>query len=585
MRAAEGGIERRAPVVVADSSTLAPLRSALQAQSAPEELAVAASMSLTCRVVDEYGRGVKGAEVWADDGEYRLRGTTRAEGLFTLELDARTVLSLWRGGCSVQVGARHSKLSPSMLSAWSAPREHELVLELRGLGAELQVQVVDTAGIPISGVELHVGLDLNASDSPLRHDGTPGRVTPNPPTTSDPWGRALMLGLEPGLTRVQLHAEGYCPRSLSIQLFEGERTIRRLQLLSASSLRGRLTLADGRVLDCARVTAVGEDPEYAVEAFVDERGEFILRNVPAGHVALHAECRERGAITHAASTELTLRPGELRTWDAILFPVGVLSGRLVDADGSPLIGWRIELQFEGAVQEPLHVTQTDEDGRYNLPDSHTGRVAQLFLYHPDAAGGLPTRVLQDPRNRDREGELQLNPGEDRSVRLKGRLRDAQGRPAFGIPFRVRRLSTGQEFSMTTSIEDASFETPALPPDSYILIFYNHGRGWIPNVSYQLGDTDTLDIGSLSLPLFGRLALSPAERARTVDCPDIKLVLHRPEIAPDFTYVVHDGRVDLPIEVDLAPGEYVLQLNSMPEADRVPFEVLSTFTTHLVVACE
>jgi hypothetical protein len=532
--------------------------------------------------MDEDNQPVAGAVIWVNDGEYKSHGTTNGKGLFALELDGPSARARWRTGAMIHVGARHEFHAPSTRATWSGPSQERLVFRLRGRGAVLVVQVVDDSGLAVPGAELRVTPAVTRDATGFAKAEGKGPVTRAPAVLTNGWGEAVLRGLEPGQARVQLSAQGFCPRSTTLRLVAGESTQRRLRMQHASSIEGRLTRTDGHDVSCARITGMGDDPDSVVETGSNARGEFFLRNLPAGRISLHAVCRDNGQITHQSTAEMVLEPGELGIWNALLEPVEVLAGTLLNAEGLPLVGWRVELQLEDAAQEPLHVTRTDEDGRYVLPDSQAGRAAQLYLYHPLAAGSLPTRVLQDPRSR--EDEIRLNQDEEHATPLRGRLREASGRPAVGVTFLVHLLGTGHNLSLTTDLVDASFRTPPLPPGEYVLIFPNHGRGWIPDVRYRVGAGELLDIGSLSLPAFGWLALAPSVPSRNSECRELRLVLQRPNIAPDFAYIVHDGRVELPIEVTLASGQYTLTVQDDPGQDSIEFTVASGATTQLGLPC-
>ncbi|MCB9915564.1 MAG: carboxypeptidase regulatory-like domain-containing protein [Planctomycetes bacterium] len=551
--------------------------------SAPTELAAPELLRLACRVVDEDDLPVAGAEVWADDGEYALRGLSDADGTFALELDAATLRARWRRGDVVRVGARHADHGPSLLSAWAAPRDAELVLRLHGAGARLWLQVVDPAGMPVPGAQVRVEPDTELDAPALAPDGGAVAITTSPLAISDAWGEVRLSGLEPGPTRAELWAPGYCPRTSRVKLLEGVRLTLRVRLDHAAALHGKLRRIDGGDVGGARVTAFDEDGRTRHETRAGSDGSYELRDVPAGRVRVFAELGAEGRVTHSAANDLYLRAGERGEWNAVLALVPLTQRRLLDSDGRPLIGWRVELRAKDAADEALHVARTDEDGRYELPAVRDGRETQLWIYHALAGGGLPTRVQDDDGSGD--GELRLAPGEDRAATLRGRVRTQQGRPALGVPCSVVRLATGQTLPLVTSLDDAAFETPPLPPGDYVLLFPNHGRGWIPDQRFTLLPDEPLDIGSVRLPDLGRLRLAPAVLTRSGECRDVRLVLHRPEIEPDYKYVVHEGRVDLPLEVDLAPGEYAVRALDVPGSPRFDFVITSGATTPVVMPAE
>lgn len=573
-----------------DEGASAAAAAPLEARRAPAALLgapleEAAPPRLLCRVVDEYDLPVAGAEVWADDGEYALRGLTDEQGGFSLVLDPTRLERRWRRGEVVLVGARHARHGPSLLAAWSGPHETETLLRLHGAGARLVVQVVDVAGAPVAGAELEVTPGLRALDAPLASDGRSARVTPGARARTDAWGEVRFQGLEPGASNVHMSAEGFCSRVVVLRLDEGETLRRRLTLDASSALRGQLLMASGRPAAGARVTATHARSGQRAEVRADRAGSFSFSRLPVGRLHLSAELYSGDTISHGVEDELTLRADHPGWWSAVLEPIEHLEGRLLDHEGWPLVGWRLELQALEEREEPLHVTHTDEDGRYVLPEVAQLSGSRLLLYHPEAAGGIPTRVLDDPRSLRDEAELRLNPGEERSSTLFGRVRSQDGRPAVGLPLRLHRLGTHQSLSLTSSLEDASFQTPPLPPGDYVLVFPTHGRGWIPDARFTVSGDHALDVGSLRLPNLGRVHLAPSVPTRSGECREIRLVLRRPELDAEFTYVVHEGRVDLPLEFDLSPGQYTLQATDAPGAPRVDFTLASAGQARVVVPCE
>ena len=547
--------------------------SVLAAEEPPEPV------RLHCRVLDEDGRGVPQAEVWVEDGSYALRGHTDQQGALTLELDPVAVADLWASGAQVLVGARHPAHGPSLLRAWNGPEEEELTLRLRGRGAALRLRLVDSAGLPIGGAAVHVSPDQSARFSALGHDGLPARITPGPALLTDGWGEVSFAGLEPGAAHVSLSSRGFVSRSVSLQLVEGALVERSLTLARAASVQGRLSCLDGKAAAFARVLAVGADDDALAETQTDSRGDYVLSEVPAGTVRLRAELRASGQLSQAATAEVLLRAGVTTTWDATLMPIDSLRGKLTDAAGLPLAGWRLELLRGDAEHEPLHIARTDEAGRYELPLPDTSLAARLLLYHPLSMGGIPTRSRSDL---DELGDIQLEPGEERSSPLRGRLRRPDGRPAGLVPFVLHRLGTGHHLSLLSSADGGSFETPPLPPGDYVLLFPTHGRDWLPNARYEVGPTELVDIGTIRLPELGLVELLPSVPTRSAECRELRLSLHRPEVGADFLYVVHEGRTDLPVSLALAPGEYSLQLlDSMPP-ERIEFTVVSSGTTQLIV---
>lgn len=542
-----------------------------------------------CRVIDELGYGVEAAEVWADDGELRSYGLTGPEGTFELPLDRQRIAWHLEEGLPVLVGARHPAHGPSVMLPWRRPIEKELILILRGRGATLRLSILDPTGRPLEGAEVVLG-DRTRSRHPtgalvLGGSGVKWTVVPAPPGSSNAWGEVLFEGLEPGRRSISLFASGYCPRHGFVELFDGEFGDRQITMEYACSVRGVLVRDDGLPVTGGRVLGRGEDPLTETQAFCDENGEYYLEHLPAGRVRLFAECRSDGRVTHTASTELHLEPRPETVWNAVLTRQQEIHGQLVDSRRVPLQGWRVELRMEEDPSEPVRTTSTSLDGRFSLPISPPGSPADLYVFHPLSAGSIATRVVRDVRADTVEHLHQLEPGEDQSAPIRGRVARPNGDSAVSIAFILHRLGGAQNYLVQADEFDGSFETPAVPPGDYVVIFPTHGWGWTPDALYHVTNGETLDVGTIELRQTGRLELLPSSHKRLSQSLRIRIDLVRQGISKSFMLPIYAGTVDLPLELHLAPGSYRFLIPDRGIARPEAFEIKSGEATQLVVASE
>jgi len=535
-------------------------------------------------VIDQLGCGIEGAEVWADDGELRLYGRSGPSGSFALELDRRRVEQRLAAELPVLVGARHSAHGPSVLSPWLPTREVELLLVLRGRGATLHLEILDPSGGPIEGALVVLGDRPGASGvdglDVLGGRGVRRPLVPAPPGTSNTWGEVLFEGLEPGRRSISLFAHGYCPRHGFVELLAGEFADRQIRMEYACSVSGRLVRDDGLPVVGGRVLGRGERPLSEVQAVCDANGGYSLEHLPAGLVQLFAECRSEGRVTHTASTVLLVEPHREGAWSPVLTRQEEIHGRLVDARRAPLSGWRVELHTEEKASEPIRTTSTDLDGRFSLPIAAPGTPADLFVFHPLSAGSIETRVVRDVRADTTEHVEQLDPGEDQSVPIRGRITLPDGEPAISIEFVLHRLGSAQNYRAWADEFDGSFESPLLPPGDYVLIFPSHGRGWTPDTLFHVEAGEPLDIGTIELRETGQLELLPSSQGRISQTLRIRIDLVRQGISRSFLLPIFAGMVDLPLELDLAPGGYRLVIPDR-SVRPVAFDIRSGETTQVV----
>jgi len=539
-----------------------------------------------CRVIDELGRGVEEASVWADDGELRQYGLTGPEGTSELILDRQRIAWRLEEELPVLIGARHPAHGPSVMKPWRRPLEEELILILRGRGATLRLSILDPTGKPLEGVEVVLG-DRPRSARPTGVDvlggsGAMRTVVPTPPGSSNAWGEVLFAGLEPGRRTISLFAFGYCPRSGFVELFDGEFADRQITMEYACAVRGQLVREDGKPVVGGRVLGRGEDPLSETQALCDKNGEYYLEHLPAGRVRLFAECRSDGRVTHTASTELHLEPRPTAVWSPVLSRQEEIHGQLVDSRRVPLPGWRVELRTEEDPSQPVRTASTSLDGRFSLPISAPGSPADLYVFHPLSAGSIATRVVRDVRADTVEHLHQLEPGEEQSAPIRGRVARPDGEPAVSISFILHRLGGAQNYRVEVDEYDASFETPSVPPGDYVVIFPTHGWGWTPDAFFHVVAGEPLDVGTIELRQTGRLELVPSSHKRLSQSLRIRIDLVRQGISKSFMLPIYAGTVDLPLELHLAPGDYRLLIPDRGAARPEAFEIRSGEATQLVV---
>lgn len=176
----------------------------------------------------------------------------------------------------------------------------------------------------------------------------------------------------------------------------------RLKLSRAVTVTGRVTTVRGRQPAVgAQVTLRGDGIRR--QGRTDASGEFTIRDVPAGRIHVTAEHPELGrAFTEVEVVRLDHdRPFEIPPLD--LVELATVSGRVVDRDGSPVVGARVAVGVVPAYLPqgvlPSGMAMTDSQGEFTLVGVEPGRHT-LSALAPTVGRGSVANV-------------QLEPGEER----------------------------------------------------------------------------------------------------------------------------------------------------------------------------
>jgi len=519
--------------------------------------------TLACTVVDEGWNPVPRAEVWVDDGEWRLAGRCDGHGRFELPYDSDAWKARLEAGKTMRVGARDERLGPSLVSTFDALPTGKLQLVLRGLGASLRLEVCTPKGRPVPGALLRFddppAEEGRESLAVLIAEGQQALPTPPPSARTDAWGAVTFHGLECGKRVLLAEAAGFRPRRVTLELQPGEPRLERIELAPLAKLRGAILGPVGRPLPSTRVYAFSGEAGEVQSASCDDQGRFELHGLPAGELRLLAEARRGDKVTHDARAQLELAAGDWSEWNPVLRPVQSVGGRLTDHEGQPLAGWRVELRTPG--DEMPQTTVTDESGKYQVMAPPPPVAGRLTFFHPAAQAGMPTkRVAMPTRDRVVEiPEVELDEGDEFASRIRGRILQADGYTPAGGPAVLQRVGDDERIVFHPDPDSGYFETPAVPPGIYALRFPRLGRGWALNRRLVVDGERTLNIGTVELPPIGRLSLFPVGSYRREACVELHVELVSPAVDTDFSMPVLKGRIELPIQLEFAPGLYRVSL--------------------------
>jgi len=360
------------------------------------EIRIAEAASLTGNVIDAVGEPLPGARVYAAAGERTFGGVvTGRDGTFTLGPIPPGPIQV----VAVSGGAR-ARVGPiEILEGETAHVTLQIgAHELRGL-------VVDAGGRPVPGASVAIW-----------PEGGPRTLASV--LVADGRGGFAARGLPGGPLRVEASFEVLRGERRGVVPADGEVTV----TLAGGELVG-LVLRDGRPATEFSVAASPLEPGSSgatVRSFVSADGRFRLPLPPGGwevrasapsatEAIARAEVPERGP---SAEVVLELDAG------------GVIEGRVISADGSPIEGARVSVD-RGAIfafassQDAPGAPQalTGADGTFRLTGVKPGRVP-VFAFRPGFRFTRPTVTTVEP-NRAAWAEVRLTPG------------DSLGEEAFG----------------------------------------------------------------------------------------------------------------------------------------------------------
>lgn len=393
------------------------------------ELGIPFGLEVSGRVVDLHGSGIAGAEIWLSECWQSVRG-------HVLELSDE------RGGFHVTdvqpdglnwLGARAASWAPSAVRAFEGHEpgdELEIEIVLDRPGAAVSGVVRDAEGTPVAGATVLLGFQ---SDAWARGPGGPPHVV-----ATDGSGAFELAGVPPGTLPLQVRAAGYGACSTAVEIRAGAAAAIEIVLRPEATVVGRVLDAAGEPVARARIFSGEKDSFASSSAISAADGGFRLAGLSGGPVQLAAE--KDGAGRAAATLELS--PGEERVWDPALAPARLISGTLLDPQGSPVRGAEL-LLFPGAGEswdqrQRVNWLETDAAGRFgaDVPDvPHT-----LLVYGRPSS--MPAPILRGLRPGIEPLELRL-PSSDSLAAIIARIVGPDGEPAPGAGLTIRLPEQGE----------------------------------------------------------------------------------------------------------------------------------------------
>jgi hypothetical protein len=370
------------------------------------------------------------------------------------------------------------------------------------------------------------------------------------------------------------------------------------------SLAGSVVNAQsGEPLKRAEVVASDDLPGGPpLRAITDSSGKFKLPGVSAGtyriSIARPGFVPARGKDSDSAPEVITLTPGQEITGLVYrLSPGAVLAGRVVDEDGAPFAGIRLQcLKYSFTPRMRRLVTAgsttSDDRGQYRFAGLNPGGYYVYASYSDAGAllGGAPSGAVEGYPSVYYPGvpsavqaaEIPLRAGEERNgvdfkfapARLRsvhGTVRNPDGRPAARdtLVSLAPRASAGLGGRTPTRVsDDGDFRVDGVAPGSYLLtVMAGGGLGNTVRVPLEVGETNLENINVILKPridLKGRIRVE-GDRPQRLD--GVQLFLSPADGAvlmeggsgiaaprPDGTFLFHA----------VAEGDYGVQADNLPE---------------------
>lgn len=425
---------------LAPSAERVPLGVEAPAAPAPPALAPepASPRSVLGRVIDATGAPLSGIPLAAASDLARCVGTSAAGGWFEVAVEPAVEAIVAADPRFVTVLAGSARvLAPTRTTVVVAPR-----LALAG-------RVEDEAGAALAdaSLELRLPAGFGAAWGFALDYSLPQRWR----ARSAPDGR-FALDAAPAVPGIALHAAlaGYAPHAAELALQSSDA----LAVVLARP-RGAAGLVQGIVLDPAGERAEGARVSAGEEiARTDERGRFALR-VPRGPGAARLLALLPGFLPAVHEPERDADGAPLWPEDVVLQlrgPAGALAGRVVDADGRPVVGAKVWLRDPtpfGKSGETRLVAESllrgderfwsfvlsDADGAFAL-GGLLDRPYRLQAIDPRTLASVTSDRL---RAEDAPVELRL-PTDGVQARVAGRVVTSAGQPIAGVSVRLLRTT-------------------------------------------------------------------------------------------------------------------------------------------------
>ncbi len=396
------------------------------------------------KVLDQRGSPAPGVPVWSEESRVasffsrRVRTSSRLlpEPVWVSGEDGRFGPFPVTAG-ELRLFATHPALGRADSGKLSPKSKETLPVTLTlAPGTSLSLRVVDARATPIPGAEVEVREGQEDGPRVMFRVGR-SFEPPLARTETDREGRAVLANLPVGLLELLVQKAGFVTHTQKVTLPQEGKHLGDVTLQAGITITGRVVDARGQGVPNVTVLAgANADVPFEYDTRSEADGQFQLRDVPnEGVLYVQARSRESSAppmkvtLPPSGPVELVVKAGR------------TLKGRVVDKEtGEPVAnaevwgGHLLTRSVGGFTMQsavPITPTTSDQDGFFEVPLAQSGDV-RLDVRAPGYAPAQRTVPLKE----DEPLRLMLVQLE-RGFTLRGRVWEADGRPAVGVTVTAR----------------------------------------------------------------------------------------------------------------------------------------------------
>jgi len=298
--------------------------------------------------------------------------------------------------------------------------------------------------------------------------------------------------------------------------------------VSGATVTGKVTIKGKAAPGVAVVLVLnlqGEQRATRYKAFTDDTGTYRITNVPPGKYSVQATTPAFVAVDHATSPfgkSVTLLINKDETVENIDFDLlrgGVITGKVTDSDGRPLIEEKVSISIAESNPNSNFYghrgTQTDDRGVYRLfgippgnykvsagtnelsPSWEIPRIRQTF--HPDTTDvSQATTINVTEGSETTNVDITVKVGE-RDYSIRGRIIDDTGQPVANVPYGITvYLNPNTRSGLSdgsVSNSNGEFKWEHLGPGKYSVYVNNvsDSAWYAEEAPFEVTDRDITDL--------------------------------------------------------------------------------------------